>query len=172
MLDKIELFSGLNSKELKDVENIAKVLTFARGETIFNQGDYSSELYIIETGQVEISVKDILQNKRVLSIVKNGDFFGEMALFDKNSTRSATAKALMNTNLIVIPRQEFERLLQSRPQISFKLLSALSRRLREANLRSASPAAADKRGTAGSSWWRPPRTGTARPPWPPPSPTC
>ncbi|NLI75098.1 MAG: cyclic nucleotide-binding domain-containing protein [Candidatus Riflebacteria bacterium] len=145
MLDKIELFSGLNSKELKDVENIAKVLTFARGETVFNQGDYSSELYIIETGQVEISVKDILQNKRVLSIVKNGDFFGEMALFDKNSTRSATAKAVMNTNLIVIPRQEFERLLQSRPQISFKLLSALSRRLREANLRSSSSTSLEKR---------------------------
>ncbi|MBF0502188.1 MAG: cyclic nucleotide-binding domain-containing protein [Candidatus Riflebacteria bacterium] len=138
MLDKIDLFAGLTLRDLQDIERIAKHVTIPRGEIIFAQGDFARDLYIIEAGQIEISVKDYLQSKKPVTTLKNGDFFGEMALFDKNSTRSATARTLQNTNLIIIPGVEFERLLQEKPTISFKLLGALSRRLKETTNRSIS----------------------------------
>lgn len=133
MLDKIELFEGLSLRELQDIEKIAQRLSLKRGEVIFSQGEYARDLYIIESGQVEISIRDFFQARKPVAILKNGDFFGEMALFDKNSVRSATARTLQNTSLVVIPGDEFERLLQVKPQISFKLLAALSRRLKDSN---------------------------------------
>jgi CRP-like cAMP-binding protein/tetratricopeptide (TPR) repeat protein len=135
MLDTIELFAGLTLKELQDVENICRRSTLNRGEVIFQQGDFARDLYIIESGQVEISVKDIMQSQKTVAVLKNGEFFGEMALFDKNSIRSATAKTLQNTSLIIIPGDEFERLLHGKPTISFKLLRALSNRLKETTVK-------------------------------------
>ncbi|NLI77591.1 MAG: tetratricopeptide repeat protein [Candidatus Riflebacteria bacterium] len=134
MLDAIELFQGLNPRELEQISNITVTETVKRGEVIFRQGEYSREFYLIKAGQVEISIKDFLNEKKILALLKSGDFFGEMALFDKDSARSATAIAAQNSVLFKIPGQDFERLLNDRPAISFKLLSALSKRLKESNL--------------------------------------
>jgi len=134
MLDTIELFNGLTRQELEQVASITVAVTYNRGEVIFQQGDFSRDFYIVKTGQIEISVRDIFQEHKVVAILKNGDFFGEMALFDKDSARSATTTALQQTILLKIPGQDFERLLREKPSISFKLLGALSRRLKTANI--------------------------------------
>ncbi|MFZ2960176.1 MAG: tetratricopeptide repeat protein [Candidatus Ozemobacteraceae bacterium] len=131
MFHTIELFSDLSERELEDIRRISRKLSCQRGETIFQQGDFSRDFYVIETGQVEILVKDLLQDLKQITVLKNGDMFGEMALFSHDSARSATAKALQTTSLIVIPGTEFERLLKEKPGISFKLLGAMSKRLKE-----------------------------------------
>lgn len=137
MLDTLEFFSSLTPQEIQEVARIAKRAEYRRGEIIFQQGEISRDLYAIETGLVEISTKSVLQETKVLAQLKNGDLFGEMALFDPHSVRSATARALQNTVLIVIPGTEFEKLLKEKPTISFKLLGTLSKRLKEANQRAA-----------------------------------
>lgn len=134
MLDTIELFNGLTRQELEQIATITVAVTYNRGEVIFQQGDFSRDFYIVKTGQIEVSVRDIFQEHKVVAILKNGDFFGEMALFDKDSARSATTTALQQTILLKIPGQDFERLLREKPAISFKLLGALSRRLKAANV--------------------------------------
>lgn len=137
MLKNFEIFKGLSDKELADVEGICRVATYARGTTIFNQGDSFDDFFIIESGQVEISVKDAFHAKKVLTVLRNHDFFGEMGLFDRSSIRSASAKALQTTRLIMIPGIAFEELLRDKPSISMKLLSTISRRLKESNLKMA-----------------------------------
>lgn len=134
MLETIELFSGLTRQELEQIATITVAVTYNRGEVIFQQGDFSRDFYIVKTGQIEVSVRDIFQEHKVVAVLKNGDFFGEMALFDKDSARSATATSLQQTILLKIPGQDFERLLREKPSISFKLLGALSRRLKTANV--------------------------------------
>jgi len=134
MLDTIELFNSLTRQELEQVASITVAVTYNRGEVIFQQGDFSRDFYIVKTGQIEVSVRDIFQEHKVIAVLKNGDFFGEMALFDKDSARSATTTALQQTILLKIPGQDFERLLREKPSISFKLLGALSRRLKTANI--------------------------------------
>jgi CRP-like cAMP-binding protein/tetratricopeptide (TPR) repeat protein len=134
VLESIELFNGLSQHELREIAAITSEVTFDRGAVIFAQGDFSRDFFIIRNGQVEISVKNFLNQPRVLTVLKNGEFFGEMALFDKDSARSATAVALQKVNLLRIPGDSFEKLLREKSTISFKLLGTLSKRLRDANL--------------------------------------
>ena len=131
MLEQIDLFTSLSSKELRDIEQIAQTRAVSRGDIIFTQGDRARDLFLVENGQVEILLKDYKQDFKQVAVMRNGDFFGEMALFDKDSLRSATARALQNSSLIIIPGAGFERLLQEKPSISFKLLNALSKRLKD-----------------------------------------
>ncbi len=131
MLEQIDLFSSLSTKELRDIEQIALTRSVLRGEVIFSQGDFARDLFLVQNGQVEILLKDYKQELKQVAVMRNGDFFGEMALFDKDSIRSATARALQNSTLIIIPGTGFERLLQEKPSISFKLLNALSKRLKD-----------------------------------------
>lgn len=97
MLKNFEIFRGLTDAELEDIACIVQTVTFPRGAIIFNQGDVFSDFFIIESGQVEISVKDPFHERKILTILRNHDFFGEMGLFDRNAIRSATAKALQTT---------------------------------------------------------------------------
>ncbi|HEY9069048.1 MAG TPA: cyclic nucleotide-binding domain-containing protein [Candidatus Ozemobacteraceae bacterium] len=133
MLENIEFFSSLSPGELEDVAAIAHRVEYRRGEYIFRQGDHSRDLYVLESGQVEISTRDILQEPKILAVLKNGDLFGEMALFDQSMARSASARSLQSSVIIVIPGERFERLLKDKPAISFKLLGILSKRVKSAN---------------------------------------
>lgn len=139
MFDSVSLFDDLDELEIQRIAEISKLERYARGEIIFRLGDFSRDFFIIKSGRIEISMKDALQHNKVLAILKRGDFFGEMALFDKYSTRSATAQILQNAELYKISGVEFERLLKEKPAISFKMLGTLSKRLKEANSRQVEP---------------------------------
>ncbi|MBF0548398.1 MAG: cyclic nucleotide-binding domain-containing protein [Candidatus Riflebacteria bacterium] len=136
MLDKIDFFQGLTDKELSEVAQIAKKISFGKDEIIFSQGDFSRDFYIIENGQVEIFILSFLKEKKTLAVLKNGDFFGEMALFDPQSTRSASARSLQQSTLMVIKEEDFEILLKEKPNISFKIFGSMSKRLKDANMKS------------------------------------
>ena len=130
---QIDLFQSLTSKELHEVTKIAKAQQFGRGEVIFQEGSFERNIYVIETGQVEIYKRSPVQGEQTLAILKNGDYFGEMAFFEKTASRNASARALQASNIITIEGNEFEKLLHTHPSISLKLLSTLSQRLRETN---------------------------------------
>jgi len=133
MLEDLELFSSLTPGEINDIVQITQRMEFRRGEYVFQQGERSRDLYVIENGQVELTIKDALQEPKVLATLKNGDLFGEMALFDASMVRSASARSLQNSILLVIPGDKFEQLLKEKPAISFKLLGILSKRVKDSN---------------------------------------
>ncbi|EKD81770.1 MAG: cyclic nucleotide-binding protein [uncultured bacterium] len=130
-LQKIELFSSLNPSEIAQVTSIARRIHLTRGEAVFNEGDYEKNIYIVETGQVEIYKRTPLSGEQSIGVMKNGDYFGEMAFFDKAATRSASARTLQTTSLIVIEGPDFEKLIHNYPSISLKLLATFSQRLRD-----------------------------------------
>ncbi len=127
------LFSTLSNAELVEVQKIASRQHMSRGEIVFNEGDYEKNIYIIESGQVEIFKKHPIHGEQSISVLKNGDYFGEMAFFEKNASRSASSRTLQSTVLIVIKGSDFEKLLHNHPSISLKLLATLSQRLRDTN---------------------------------------
>jgi MinD-like ATPase involved in chromosome partitioning or flagellar assembly/CRP-like cAMP-binding protein/Tfp pilus assembly protein PilF len=133
-LSQIDLFQSLTNAELNEVGKIARELHLGRGELIFAEGAFERNIYIIETGQVEIYKKSPVQGEQVLAILKTGDYFGEMAFFEKTASRSASARTMQASNLIMIEGNDFEKLLHSHPSISLKLLSTLSSRLKESNM--------------------------------------
>jgi CRP-like cAMP-binding protein len=93
-------------------------------KVLMKEGDLGIFMYIVRDGVVAISIGD-----KVVEKVGPGGVFGEMALVDQ-STRAATAKAETDCTLLAINRNDFLRLVTSRPAFTMSLMKALSERLR------------------------------------------
>ncbi len=105
--------------------------TYTAGDVIFKEGDIGEEMFIIQSGQVKITKKTNKEEK-TLVILSEGDFFGEMAVIDREP-RSAGAVAIANTRCIVLNNAVFESTMQSNIHIVKRILRNMSSRLREAN---------------------------------------
>jgi CRP/FNR family transcriptional regulator, cyclic AMP receptor protein len=101
------------------------------GEVIFKEGDSEDTMFFIKEGKVEIS-KKMGDAEQVLAFLGPNDFFGEMAIISK-SPRSASAKAVKETAVIVFNRKQFMTLLKTRGEIVLKIIEVLIRRLKESN---------------------------------------
>jgi CRP-like cAMP-binding protein len=108
------------------------VRKYEKGEVIFAEGSASTEAYIIRSGRVEI-FKNSSKGSVILSVLGEGDMFGEMGLLD-DRPRSASAKAADSVVISVIPLAELtDEFLISR-ETALSLLRALFERLRAMNL--------------------------------------
>jgi CRP/FNR family cyclic AMP-dependent transcriptional regulator len=100
---------------------------FAKGKTIFKEGERGDEFFIVVRGQVEIVSGD-----RHLETLEADGIFGEMALID-DSPRSATAVALSDVTLAPIKENQFLFLVQNTPFFALSVMRVLARRLRRQN---------------------------------------
>ncbi|MEO0107302.1 MAG: Crp/Fnr family transcriptional regulator, partial [candidate division WOR-3 bacterium] len=87
-------------------------------------------MYLIKEGQIKIT-KGKGPDERVLAVLKEGDFFGEMAIID-GSPRSATATAISKTSLLIIDKETFRSKIRENPLIEY-ILETLTKRLRNAD---------------------------------------
>ncbi|MEO0136448.1 MAG: Crp/Fnr family transcriptional regulator [candidate division WOR-3 bacterium] len=110
------------------VEGMEKTLN--PGEVLFNEGDKGDVMYLIKEGQIKIT-KGKGPDERVLAVLKEGDFFGEMAIID-GSPRSATATAITKTSLLIIDKETFRAKIRENPLIEY-ILETLTKRLRNAD---------------------------------------
>jgi CRP-like cAMP-binding protein len=123
--------------KIAEPNEIANVRGFVRSyqktNVIFEEGQSGSEMYLIHSGRVELSlVKGKAKPVRV-KVLKPGDFFGEMAMLD-DYVRSATAVALdENTQLIVIDRSHFLFMIRQQPEFALSLMHILCQRIRDLN---------------------------------------
>jgi CRP/FNR family transcriptional regulator, cyclic AMP receptor protein len=104
---------------------------FPAGAVIFEEGDPGSRLYVIQSGQVRI-VKRNAQREVTLARLGAGEFFGEMALLDRQP-RSAAAVVDEPARLLELDEAAFERLVTERGEVALRILRRLSHRLRDAN---------------------------------------
>ena len=126
------LFSTLRKKELDVLFRDGKQEFYKKNTTIISEGDLSDCAYIIHSGKVKIFLSDKQGKEIVLTELTTGDYFGEMALIDRNK-RSATVTAMEDTQLTVISRQSFRECLQANPDISERIMLGLVTTLRAAN---------------------------------------
>jgi len=99
------------------------------GETIFQEYDMGSEMFVILEGEVELSIKS-----RVVETLGPGEPFGEMALIDQ-SPRTATAIAKTACRLAVIPEKRFLFMVQTTPHLAQEIMKVMADRLRRMNER-------------------------------------
>ena len=97
---------------------------------VIHENDAGEKFIIICQGKIGITKEFDDKDEFLLSILSDGDFFGEMALLDEGP-RSATAKALDTTTVIEISRSDFETLLYRAPGLAYRIMKELSLRLRE-----------------------------------------
>jgi len=99
------------------------------GEVIFSEGDIGTDMYIVQSGTVEL-LKAIGGETRVLATLEKGDFFGEMSVLE-DVPRTASARAKTDVELLRINGATFDAMLKGNTEIAIRMMRKLSRRLRE-----------------------------------------
>lgn len=133
-LNSSKVFGGLLTGELHDLDQSAQLRRYDAGESVFREGDPGDGLYVIAEGQVQIVCWVGQDERRVLSSLGPGEFFGEMAVLDEQS-RSATALAETEVRAHFIPREDLLRALERNPRLAVRLVREFSLRLRDFNHR-------------------------------------
>jgi len=128
----VPLFSQLKQSELKRLAKAMVQRRFPKDHVIVKEGDQAVAFYIIDSGQVEVFKGIGEERPQVLATLKSGDFFGEMALLD-GYPRSASIRALEDSECLVLSRWDFLAEVRSSPDIAAGILPVLSQRLREAD---------------------------------------
>ncbi len=132
LLRKIPLFELLDDDEARVLSEQLDQKQVYAGQVIFNQGDEGGTMYVVQSGKVEIFLKDDSGEKVILSAIETGGIFGELSLLD-NQKRSAGAKALEDGTLYVIDRHDLEMLFKAHEHAALDIMTMLSRRIREAD---------------------------------------
>ena len=98
---------------------------------VVKEGDNSRELYIVHKGKLEV-VKNINGQDQILSYVKEGEFFGELSLLNKEP-RSATVRSVDQSVVLKVSPESFEVLISKIPNLALKIIHALAGRLQKTN---------------------------------------
>jgi CRP/FNR family cyclic AMP-dependent transcriptional regulator len=124
------LLDGLSPQERTEVHRQCRRRRFATGEHLFHAGDIGDVLHYIDRGRVVI-LKDTAAGEYVaLTVLGQGQSFGEQALIDPRARRTATARALEPTETLALARPDFERLRARYPQVERMLTNALADQVR------------------------------------------
>lgn len=123
------LFEGLPEKQLQDLNAIAILKNYQKGETIFFEGDDGTGFHMVGEGRVKIFKVSFSGKEQILHIFGQGEPFGEVPVFH-GQPFPATAEALVRTTTIFFPRVKFVSLVEDNPSIALNMLAVLSMRLR------------------------------------------
>lgn len=128
-LARCMLFAGLEERDLAALAREMRSRRFRRGEVLFHMGDPGDALFVVTSGAVKISLPSEEGDEAIIATVREGEFFGELALLD-GAPRSATATALEPTETLVLPRPRFRELIATEPVLRDALFAALTAELR------------------------------------------
>ena len=102
------------------------------GTVLFREGDPGGEMYVIQSGEIEISRMMTGEKRQTLALLPAGEFFGEMAIIN-NRPRSATATVKKRARLLVIDGGTFEAMLRGKTEIAVRMIKSMAERLERAN---------------------------------------
>lgn len=131
-LRQVPLFSKLRDSDLEVLAPLLTQRDYPKNRVIRFAHDPCDAFYVVLRGQVKVMLIAEDGREVVLSLVREGDFFGEMALLD-DEPYAASVIAMDDTTLLVLRRDDFRRSIRELPEMSFGLLRALCGRLLEAD---------------------------------------
>lgn len=127
-LRSLEIFKDLHDRELGQLVQALHSRSYREGEVVFVEGDIGRALFVLESGQVELTRPGADGKPVVLYHLKPGDFFGEMALLE-SLPRTATATATEKSHLHLLYKSKLDSLLNGEPRIGVTIMSHLARLL-------------------------------------------
>lgn len=104
---------------------------YADGEDIVRQGDVGDCMYVVQSGRVEV-IQATSSGEQHLAFLETGDFFGEMAVFERE-TRSATVRAAGEARALKVDKKTLLRRIKEDPLLAVNLLQTMSHRIRALN---------------------------------------
>ena len=132
LIRRVPLFSMLTSTQAEAVADAVVKRRFRRGEILVERGQKSNALYILLTGRARVVASDPRGREVILAVLQPGDYLGEMSLID-GEPHSATVRAEVQTDVLVLGRPEFSRCLPENSSLSYAIMRGLVQRLRNSN---------------------------------------
>jgi CRP/FNR family transcriptional regulator len=124
-LKQQSLFSDIDSEGLERLSKIVKKVTLKKGEYLFKEKDDTRGVYLLHSGKVEISRVTADGWRQTLTVVTPGDFFGELSILEKRS-HVASAVAVEDSEIFLIPREEFDRLMDEDLKLACYILKKIA----------------------------------------------
>ena len=132
MLARNELFERLTDDDRLQLAQVVDRVELPAGTTLFNAGEPGESLFVVSAGEVELFIRDTAGQKIVLTVAGEGEIFGELALLDRGA-RTATALALVDTELLELDRDDLLLLFGKTPLAAVHLLAAMGHMTRKAD---------------------------------------
>lgn len=132
LIRRVPLFSMLTEAHAGAVADAVLKRRFKRGETIVEQGKKSNALFILLNGRARVITADNRGREVILATLQPGDHIGEMSLID-NEPHSATVRAEVQTDVLMLGRVEFARCLPENTSMAYAVMRGLVQRLRHAD---------------------------------------
>ncbi len=124
------IFADLEKDVLKSLARSARMRRFAQGEVIASEGEDATAFFVLTEGRAEVIRGLGEDDEAVLAQLREGEFFGEMALLD-GYPRLASVRATTDCECFVLTRWDFLALVRTSPEVAVAVLRVLSRRLRD-----------------------------------------
>ncbi|MBP1995935.1 Crp/Fnr family transcriptional regulator [Paenibacillus eucommiae] len=131
-IKKVPLFAQLSELQLQAIAQICSRKPFKSSTLLFSEKELGSDFYMVSSGSVKIYTTSGNGEEKILSIFKPGESFGELSLID-GKPRSASAKTLEDSTLVMISGTAFLELLRNHFDITLGIMQELSHRLRDTN---------------------------------------
>ena len=132
LLKKNPIFSVLPVKEITAISALFRERKFDKSEFIFKEGDAAKWLYLVQDGKVRI-LKDSARGKELMiELIFPGEIFGGIGVFD-GTTYPATAQSMEPTEILMLSRCEFFKLLEKYPTVAKQAISYFGQRLKDAH---------------------------------------
>jgi predicted acylesterase/phospholipase RssA/CRP-like cAMP-binding protein len=134
LLQEIELFAPLDEASLAMLADGAEMLDLPGGDTLIREGDPSDALYVVASGRLQAFVATD-DGEALVGEIGRGEMIGEMGILG-DEARSATVRALRDSNLLRFSRDQFVSFLHQKPEELFEITRLIIQRLRR-SIRSA-----------------------------------
>jgi len=128
-LEKADLFSNLQKEELGYLVECLQPKEYARGQTVVHQGDFGDSMYIISQGEVEVFIRNQEGAEIIIRRLKEGDFFGEMALLT-GFPRSASVRVCRDALFLVLFKSDFDEFLTNHSRLAVLFSRHLAERIK------------------------------------------
>ncbi|MCI0525993.1 MAG: cyclic nucleotide-binding domain-containing protein, partial [Nitrospira sp.] len=141
-LSSTELLGGLDKSILKDLKTELKLARIRSGKILIRQGDVGDCLYIVLNGRLRVSSKHENGDEEILGEVGRGQSVGEMAILN-DELRSATVRAIQDTELVKFSKEGFNRLMEKYPQAMRQVTQIITTRFQSSALRRFRPSSTE-----------------------------
>jgi CRP-like cAMP-binding protein len=132
LIRRVPLFSMLTNDQAQAIADSVVKRRFRRGEIIVEHGRKSNALFILLNGRARVLTSDSRGREVILAVLQPGDYVGEMSLID-NQPHSATVRAEVQTDMLILGRAEFARCLPENSSLAYAVMRGLVQRLRKAD---------------------------------------
>jgi CRP/FNR family cyclic AMP-dependent transcriptional regulator len=133
-LRMVDIFQDLTEAEMEEIDRITTMTSARRGKILYMPEDTSEVLFLLKQGQVQLYRISPDGKKLVIATLGPGAVFGEMALIGQGMHNSF-AEATEDSAILVMSRDDVERLLVTKPKVALRIFEVLGKRLREAEVR-------------------------------------